>query len=492
MAYLMAIDLGTTGCRSMVFNDTLRLLGVDYIEYGLMTPKPNWYEQDATLWWETACRTMQAAIAKAGIDGKRITALSISSQGISIVPVDRRFQPLRSALSWMDTRAEKEEQQLIRELGQEETFLRTGKRIAATYTLPKLLWMQAHQPDVFQAADRFLMPLDFLTAKLTGRAVTDPSMASGTLLYDMRAGCWHKPTLARYGIAEHKLPEILPSGSVAGNVLPEVAEKLGFSGDCIVCIGAQDQRCASLGAGLAKGVVTVSLGTAAAVCKLSDRFAPEEGMHVGWSPYVFSGEWVSESVAGAAGASLRWLRDSVYQEKTYDTINREAQRAREKNSAVTFLPYLCGPGFPNFDPASTGCFYNLTLAAERGDLALAVMRGVVCQIREILESMDSGNGTKRLVLFGGGAKSALWRQLFADGLGIPVSIPENAETAGVGAAILAGLGAGVFRKEQLPQIPVLQVCQPSVLTQEEEKQYLRFRTLEHKLESGNGASESAT
>ncbi len=487
MTYLMAIDLGTTGCRSMVFDDTLHLLGADYVEYGLLTPKPNWYEQDATLWWEIACQTMLAAIAKAGIDGKRITALSISSQGISIVPVDRQFQPLRSALSWMDTRAEEEEQRLIRELGQEETFLRTGKRIAATYTLPKLLWMQTHQPDIFRAAEWFLMPLDFLTAKLTGRAVTDPSMASGTLLYDMRAGCWHKPTLTRYGIAEQKLPEILPSGNVAGNVLLEVAERLGLSGDCIVCVGAQDQRCASLGAGLAPGVVTVSLGTAAAVCKLSDGFKPEEGMHVGWSPYVFSGEWVSESVAGAAGASLRWLRDSIYQEKTYDTINREAQCAREKGSHALFLPYLCGPGFPRFDPASTGCFYNITMATERGDFALAVMRGVVYQIREILESMASGNGTKRLVLFGGGAKSALWQQIFADGLGLPVSIPENAETAGVGAAILAGLGAGVFLREQLPQISIAQVCQPSGFSEAEEEQYRRFRALEQKLESGNGA-----
>ncbi|MDD4312811.1 MAG: FGGY family carbohydrate kinase [Eubacteriales bacterium] len=487
MAYLMAIDLGTTGCRSMVFDDSLRLLGADYIEYGLITPKPNWYEQDATLWWEIACRTMQAAIAKAEIDGKQIVSISVSSQGISVVPVDQNLQPLSNALSWMDTRAEEEERLLIAELGQEKTFLRTGKRIAATYTLPKLLWMQAHQPTIFYAADRFLMPLDFLTAKLTGRAVTDPSMASGTLLYNMRVGCWHQPTLQKYGIAEDQLAQILPSGSAAGTVLPDVAKKLGLSCDCIVCVGAQDQRCASLGAGLAPDVVTVSLGTAAAVCKLSNRFAPEDGMHVGWSPYVFSGEWVSESVAGAAGASLRWLRDSIYRETNYDAINREAQCAREKGSDVTFLPYLCGPGFPRFDPASTGCFHEITMATERGDLALAVMRGVVYQIREILESMDAHSETKRLVLFGGGVKSTLWRQLFADGLGIPVSIPENAETAGVGAAILAGLGAGVFRREQLPQIAISQVCLPSEFSKEEERQYLRFRALEQKLESGHGA-----
>ena len=210
-------------------------------------------------------------------------------------------------------------------------------------------------------------------------------------------------------------------------------------------------------------------------------------MHVGWSPYVFSGEWVSESVAGAAGASLRWLRDCVYRDADYREIDQEANHARENGGAVTFLPYLCGPGFPRFDPASTGCFHNVTLATVRGDFALAVMRGVVYQIREILESMDSGNGTKRLVLFGGGAKSALWRQLFADGLGIPVSVPENAETAGVGAAILAGLGAGVFLREQLPQIPIAQVCQPSGFSEAEEEQYRRFRALEQKLESGHGA-----
>ena len=488
MAYFLAIDLGTTGCRSMVFDDALRLLGADYVEYGLMTPKPNWYEQDATLWWEIACQTMQAAIASSGISGDEIVSLSVSSQGISIVPVDRAWQPLRPALSWMDTRAEEEERRLIAELGQEETFLRTGKRIAATYTLPKLLWMQQNEPDMFEKAAYFLMPLDFLTAKLTGHAVTDPSMASGTLLYDMVENCWYKPTMERYGIDESKLARILPSGSVAGTVLPEVAEKLGLSNECLVCVGAQDQRCASLGAGLAPGVVTVSLGTAAAVCKLCARFAPEEGMHVGWSPYVFSGDWVSESVAGAAGASLRWLRDSLYRDTDYAAINCEAGQARKKGSDVVFLPYLCGPGFPRFNPASTGCFYGITLASERGDFALAVMRGVVYQIREILESMDANRETKQLVLFGGGVKSTLWRQLFADGLNMPVSIPDNAETAGAGAAILAGLGAGIFQRDYLPRIPVSDICMPSTMAAEEERQYLRFRALEKKLESEENAS----
>jgi xylulokinase len=210
-------------------------------------------------------------------------------------------------------------------------------------------------------------------------------------------------------------------------------------------------------------------------------------MHVGWSPYVFAGEWVSESVAGAAGASLRWLRDSLYHEADYAAINREAQQARERGSNVVFLPYLCGPGFPRFDPDSTGCFYDITLASERGDFALAVMRGVVFQIREILESMDAQDEIKQLVLFGGGVKSELWRQLFADGLNLPVSIPANAETAGVGAALLAGLGAGVFRREHLPQIPQSEVCMPSAQAAEEEKQYRRFRTLEQKLESGKNA-----
>lgn len=487
MVYFLAIDLGTTGCRSMVFDDALRLLGADYIEYGLITPRPNWYEQDANLWWDIACQTMKAAIAASGISGNEIVSLSVSSQGISIVPVDRAWQPLRNALSWMDTRAEEEERRLIAELGQEETFSRTGKRIAATYTLPKLLWLQQNEPDVFEKADYFLMPLDFLTAKLCKNAVTDPSMASGTLLYDMVESCWHKPTLARFGIDEAKLARILPSGSVAGKVLPEVAAQLGLSSNCLVCVGAQDQRCASLGAGLSPGVVTVSLGTAAAVCKLCARFAPEDGMHVGWSPHVFAGEWISESVAGAAGASLRWLRDSLYRATDYSAINFEAAQAREKGSDVVFLPYLCGPGFPRFDPDSTGCFYDITLASERGDFALAVMRGVTYQIREILESMDAGGETRQLVLFGGGVKSALWRELFADALGMPVSIPANAETAGVGAALLAGLGAGVFRREHLPQIETAQICLPSAQAAEEERQYRRFRALEQKLESGRNA-----
>ncbi len=484
MACLAAIDLGTTGCRSMVFDEQLRLLGSEYAEYGLLTPQPDYCEQDAALWWELSCRTMRAAIAQSGVPGEAIGALGISSQGISIVPVDRDYQPLRTALSWLDTRAVAEERQLLDELGLAATFARTGKRIAATYTLPKILWLQKNQPDIFAAADQFLMPLDFLTARLTGQAVTDPSMASGTLLFDIHQGVWDEAILRRYNIPAAKLARIRPCGTAVGSILPAAAKAIGLSTGCRVCVGAQDQRCASLGAGLAPGVATVSLGTAAAVCLLQKQCNPGTDMSAGWSPFVFEQTWVTEGVAGAAGASLRWLRDEIYRSPDYAAINAEAAAARERGSQVLFLPYLSGPGFPRFDPASTGCFYDVTLATTRGDFALSVMEGVAFQVREILETMAADGAMQKLILFGGGANSPIWRQIFADVLNLPVSVPENSEMAGIGAAMLAGLGTGVFSKDTLPQLPIAKTVRPSSQAAACARQYARYRWLEQRLEQG--------
>lgn len=481
--FYLAIDLGTTGCRSMVFDRQLQLRGSAYREYGLIAPRADWYEQDATLWWELSCETLQQAAADAGIAPAQIQSISISSQGISIVPVDEEGTPLCNALSWMDTRAKAETAQLLKQLGDEATYRLTGKHILPCYTLPKLLWLQKHAQDIWAKTKYLWMPLEYLTAKFTGNACTDASMASGTLLYDMQNGCWHLPTLQRYGIAESMLAQIRPCGSSAGTVLPQVAEKLGLSPDCIVSVGAQDQRCAALGAGLREDTVTVSLGTAAAICKLWSSFQPEQTT-VGWSPYIYEGSFVTEGVANTAGAALRWLRDILYPGCDYNVINREAAQAREKGSQVLFHPFLGGSAYPRYDIAGTGCFYGLSMATTRGELALAVMEGVAFEITEILEKVDPENKTRRLMLFGGGAKSALWQQIFADATGKEILMPQLSEAAGVGAAMLAGIGCGDFTPEQLPCMGIGAAARPGQWYEQTQIRLARFRKLEDKLAQG--------
>lgn len=484
MNYFLAIDLGTTGCRSMVFDEKLRLCGSKYQEYGLIAPKPDWYEQDANLWWELSLRTMDEAMAEAKIDRKAVRSISISSQGISIVPTDENFNPLCLSLNWMDMRAEEETKAIADTIGARETYTLTGKDLCAAYSLPKILWIKNHQPEIWAKTVKMLMPLDFLTAKLTGNAYTDPSMASGTLLYDIMAGVWHQPTLDKFDIPLSMLPEIRPCGSSAGYVLPEVAVALGLSHDCLVSIGAQDQRCAALGAGLADGVITLSLGTAAAICMLWDKCDTVGNTAVGWSPYVYPNTFVTEGVVDTAGAALRWLRDAMFPGEGYDIINAEGAQAREQNSQLIFLPYLCGSDYIEFGGKASGTFHGLSLAATRGDFANAVMEGVAFQAAHILSLMKPEGGLSKLILFGGGAKSALWQQIFADATGLEIIVPEMAEAAGLGAAILAGVGSGDFDLNDLPETVFASSVRPSALYEQTQKRYRTYLKLNETLAKG--------
>ena len=481
MAMYLAVDLGTTGCRSIVFDSQLRQISDSYREYGLITLENGWVEQDARLWWELTKETVREAVGKAGIPAETIRGMSVSSQGITLVPVDNEWNPLCNALSWLDVRAKSQAEKIEQDLGRVQMYQLTGKNIDAAYFLPKLLWLREKRPEIYRKAYKFLMPMDFLTAKLTGKCVTDHSMASGTLLYDIKAKCWNSQILQRYELEEGKLPELRWSGEKAGTLLPKAAKELGLPENCIVAVGAQDQRCASLGAGLKKGVMTISLGTAGSVCRYWDEPRIEKGGGAGWSAFVNENSWVTEGVVNTAAACLRWVRDTVFCGGGYDVINLEASEAAPKGGEVLFYPYLEGAGYPEYYKDAQGCFYGLSLAAKRGDLALAVMEGIAFQIRDILERMSAYEDVHTIVLFGGGARSELWSQIISDVTELELRVPATPEAAGAGAAVLAGIATGEFERGQTPALTCSRVYRPGARREELREKRRRYRTIEYRL-----------
>ncbi len=481
MSIYLAIDLGTTGCRSILFDSGLNEIAESYQEYGLIIKQDKWVEQDAELWWTLTLKTAKEAIAKAGINGDKIKGISVSSQGITLVPVDKGLHPLHNALSWLDVRAERQTEQIEKDFGLQEMFALTGKPIDAAYSLPKLLWFKEELPEVYEQAWKFLMPMDFLVARLTGECVTDHSMATGTLMYDIRNKVWSRKVLEKYGIPEDRLPELKWSGEPAGTLLPEVAKELGISENCVVAVGAQDQRCASLGVGLKKGIVTLSLGTAGAICKYQDEVKTDGDTRIGWSAYVNEGSWVTEGVINTAGSCLRWLRDTMYPGCGYDIINAEAKEALERGSNLLFYPYLNGASGPDRYPDSEGCFYGASLGTKRGDFALAVMEAIAFQTKIILEAMGGFEDVHTLILFGGGAKSPLWHQIFADVLDMEITVPASAEAACAGAAILAGIATGEFERENCPVPEYKKVYKPGEQKELYRQKYERYRSIEYKL-----------
>ncbi|MBE6598926.1 MAG: hypothetical protein E7638_05740 [Ruminococcaceae bacterium] len=475
MSIYLAVDLGTTGCRSILFDDALSELASAYEEYGLITPDARSVEQDAELWWELTLRTAKAAIDKSEIDPLGIKGISISSQGITIVPVDRELKPMCNALTWLDMRAEEETAFLREDYGDGAMFTLTGKHIDAAYTLPKLLWMKKHMAETFNNAWKFLMPMDFLIARLTGQCVTDHSMASGTLLFDIKNGVWSREILDRYGIPEEKLPEIRRSGACAGKILPHVAAELGLGPDCVAAVGAQDQKCAALGAGLDMKTMTISLGTAAAVTKKWASPLTEEHTAVGWGGYAEEGAWVTEGVVNTAGTCLRWLRDIAYRGESYRVLDEEAEHVR-RNNTVLFIPNMSGAPSPGYHPEEEGCFYGINLSTVRGNLAAAVMEGIAFEIRELLGKMDAYGNVERMVIFGGGAKSDLWCRIIADVTGLSLTVPTTAEAAGAGAAILAAKAVGVC----LPPLPEARVFTPSEDRTPYEERYRAYCSLKNR------------
>jgi len=473
MSIYLAVDLGTTGCRSILFNDKSDMIASHYEEYPLITPYENYVEQDANLWWKLTLDTALKAIEKSSVSPKEIDGISISSQGITVVPVDKDINPLCNALSWLDTRAEAEAIRIKNDFTEEKVFSLTGKPVLAAYTLPKILWIKENAPEIFEKAYKFLMPLDFLIAKFTGVCVTDYSMASGTLMYDLKNFCWSEEILNHYGIGSEKLPKLSFAGEKVSFVKPEIAKMLGLKENCVVSVGAQDQKCAAFGAGLKDNVMTVSLGTSAAITKYWGKAYTEENRGVGWCGYV-NDAFVTEGVINTAGTSLRWVRDTFYKNEDYDIIDKEADDALKRGCSLLFYPFLAGSSSPFYYPESTGNFYGVTLATTRGDFALATMEGIAFQIRTILDTMDAYKNVDTIILFGGGAKSDFWASVISDVTGLEIHIPESSEAASYGACMLAAKGVGT----DLKPLKIKKVFHPK---RNYDEKYLKYLNIEKKL-----------
>ena len=451
--FLLSVDLGTTGCKCLIFSLSGSVAAESYIEYPLIHTAEGYIEQDANLWWELVQRVIVDAVSKSGVDKLDIRFMSISSQGISFVPVDKNGKTLCNALSWLDIRAG-EQVGLIRELftapesantsrkddnsGDFYIFSTTGKRIHPAYSLPKLMRLKQYRPEIYAQTWKFLMGLDYITYRLTGKAVTDHSMASGTMAYNINTKRWDGDILGQCGIDTDKLPDIEYLGTEIGNILPEVAERVGLSPETTIVLGAQDQKCAAVGSGIADGVCTLSLGTSSAISVICNRPTLDHDMSI---PCFTLDEhnWILETSLATTGASLKWMRDTLFPDKSYREIDAIVEGAAPGSNSVFFYPHLEGASAPYWDPDSRGFICGLSLTAAQGDILRSLYEGIAYQIRANLEIMGQlSQSVKEIRVFGGGSKGAVWLQIISDVTGLPVKTLFTGEAANLGAAEIAG------------------------------------------------------
>lgn len=481
MGLMIGIDLGTTGCKAAVYDEQGAELGRSYLEYGLITVSATMIEQDPHAWWDLALQAVSRALDMAECERAAVRSLAISSQGISFVLLDGAGNPLGHAISWLDCRAMAESEEILALYTAPLLFGLTGKRAAPFYVLPKLLWLRRHQPEVWRCARRLVMGHDYLVYRLCGEHVTDHSLAGGTLLYDLAAGDWSGELLGRFDIPRELLPQLCWAGTAAGRLRPEVADALKLRRDVVVVVGGQDQKCAALGAGVDDRVASVSLGTASAIVQIMDRPVTDPTMRAPTFAFVQPARWVLEGVVGTAAVSLRWLRDLLGAED-YRELDAAASAVPRGSEGLLFYPHLSGATSPHWTAGARGSFHGMSLATSRGHMARAVMEGVAYQVKENLEATQALAGVvDRVVVFGGGANSPLWREILGDVLDRPLAWAA-AETAALGAAMLAGLGAGEFAslneaRQRMLRPPHLRQPDPAGVAQYSSA-YAAYRRLE--------------
>lgn len=443
MKKLLGIDVGTTGTKTLLVTEDGEVIGSSYCGYETKKPRPGYSEQNPLDWWNAVVRTVREACA--GCDANDVAAISLSAQGGTVVPTDSGFDPLKYAVVWDDARCENERRQFLSEVGAGGTmFEKTGWGLSCSLPALQIRWIKNNEPDIFEKKPLYLTVADYISAKLTGKPCIDMSDAGINQLIDVRKGCYDKELLDFAGITEDQLPKLVKSGTAVGNLTAEAAKELGLTEKTVFVAGAHDQYAVAVGGGAVKeGDILIGSGTSWVVTAISDRPRFETGL--AQSVSAAEGMWGSLTSLSSGGVCLEWLRKNVISDGGLSLagIDGKCENAEAAGSGLFFYPFGSitaenseGKTIP------TGTFVGMDLSNDRFDLARAVMEGVGFQIKRMLGSFD--NRFDRIKLAGGASKSKFWTGLLADILGKPIVVPSVSELACVGAAIIAGVGCGLF------------------------------------------------
>ena len=453
---ILAHDLGTTGNKITLFDaETGAVVASVFEAYGTAYPHPNWAEQDPADWRRalhlgTRRLLAQAAALPTPVAPGDIAVVSFSGTMNGALAVDADGVPLRSAILWADQRGIAEAQVLADRCGEAQVYRTTGTRITPSCSAAKFLWIQRHQPGIYDRTHLFLQVKDYAAFLLTGVFATDYSDASNTNLFDLEARAWAVDMAEAVGLNPAKLPRLLPSTAIIGGVTAEAAALTGLQAGTPVVIGGGDGACATVGAGAVHpGDAYTNIGSSAWLAVTAQRplFDPE--MRTFNLAHLDPELVMCLGSMQAAGGAFDWLERLLRGEAEadlHDSLSQAAASVPPGANGLLFLPYLLGERSPYWNPLARGAFVGLTMTHNRPEMARAVLEGVAFNLRLILDAMEAQEiGVPAMRLIGGGARSPLWRQILADVLGMPILLPELVtEATSLGAAIAGGVGVGIF------------------------------------------------
>ncbi len=479
MLYI-GIDLGTSAVKLLLMNETGEIQKIVSKEYPLSFPHPGWSEQKPEDWVKAVYEGIEELTE--GFDKSQVAGIGAGGQMHGLVVLDKDDNVLRPAILWNDGRTQKETEYLNTVIGKETLTKYTGNIAFAGFTAPKILWMKENEPELFAKIDKIMLPKDYINYVLTGVHCTDYSDASGMLLLDVANKKWSSEMLEICGITEEMMPKLFESYEAVGTLKPETAEKLGLSDQVKVVAGAGDNAAAAVGTGVVgEGGCNISLGTSGTIFISSKQFKVDSGNALHAFAHA-DGGWHLMGCMLSAASCNKWWMDEIIKTKEYGKEQEGITDDKLGENHVYFLPYLMGERAPHNDPSARGCFIGLTMDSTREDMTQAVLEGVAFGIRDSLEAAKAlGINVEKSFITGGGAKSPLWKKIFANVLNITLEIPETEQGPGYGGAILAAVACGEYESVQAATdqlIKVTDTVQPDPeLAKRYEEKYQVFRSL---------------
>ncbi len=434
------IDVGTTSVKLIVFDPEGNIVFRESHELPISSPRPGWYEQNPEDWWN-AVKVLLSKLAQSGIEPKTI---GLSGQMHSLVLLDKEGRVLRPAILWNDQRCYEETKILTEQLGGEKAVIeKLGNPILTGFTAPKLLWIKNHEPEVYKKAATFMLPKDFIAWKLTGRACTEPSDASGTSLFSVKDNKWDETAFSIFSDSHIEPPQIIPSQAVVGAMVGGAAREIGFRTRPLVVAGGADNACASLGMNaFAENVMVISVGTSGTIILTNKEYIPDLTGRVHTFRHVINDMFYHMGVVLSAAFSLDWFARLVDNQDVTALIG-ELKDTKPCQNGIFFLPYLSGERTPHKNPDARGVFFGLSGNTDRKALTRAVLEGIGFALRDCRDAIRDLVATPQIAkITGGGSKSDLWVTIIASVLNVKLERLTKNEGASIGAAMLAGMADG--------------------------------------------------
>lgn len=452
--YLLGIDIGTSATKTVLFDHSGKPLAAASAEYPLYQPKNGWAEQDPADWWNAVCETVKKVVSKAdpaGIDG-----IGLSGQMHGLVLLDKEDRVLRRSIIWCDQRTGAQAEKLTTLLGEKQLIEITANPALTGFTAAKILWVKKNEPEIWRKTAKIMLPKDYIRYMLTGEFATEVSDAGGMQLLDVPKRRWSEKMLKALEIDDKMLPKVFESIEISGKVSKKAAELTGLAASTPVAGGGGDQAAGAIGSGIVKsGAASCALGSSGVVFAVADKPLIDPKGRIHTLCHAIPDTWHVMGVAQASGLSLKWLRDNFFADvcsaaemmkvDPYVLMDKAAEKVPVGADGLIYLPYLMGERTPHRNPDCRGVFFGLSATHGRAEMIRAVLEGVafsLCDAFSIIRELGVKVDFVRVA--GGGAKSALWKQIIADCFDCELRTLATDEGPALGVALLAGVGCGVY------------------------------------------------